>query len=152
MTVGRKRQPTALKLLKGNPGKRPLPAHEPKPPASKRPRASAHLCDEAKKEFSRVAKILAPLGLLTSADQRALEIYAETYAQWKDATEHVNETGLVIRSPSNFPIQNPYLAIANAAAKRMQALLCEFGMTPSSRSKFDLGEQGGTERNRYADV
>ena len=32
---------------------------------------------------------------------------------------------------SAYPMQNPYLAIANTAIKQMKAFLVEFGMTPS---------------------
>jgi hypothetical protein len=43
-------EPTALKLLRGNPGKRPLNTLEPKPPTGKRPHCLAHLDEVARKE------------------------------------------------------------------------------------------------------
>lgn len=43
--------------------------------------------------------------------------------------------GTVVKSPSGYPIQSPYLAIANKAHEQMTKLLAEFGMTPSSRSR-----------------
>ena len=48
-TRGRKPKPTALKLLEGNPGKRPLNEHEPIPPTGKI-RCPSWLEEEAKKD------------------------------------------------------------------------------------------------------
>jgi len=52
------------------------------------------------------------------------------YAQAK-----VRELGTVITAPSGYPIQNPYLSIANNAASMCKSLLEQYGMTPSSRSR-----------------
>ena len=48
-TRGRKPKPTALKVLEGNPGKRPLNENEPKP-ENKAPRCPSWLEQEAKNE------------------------------------------------------------------------------------------------------
>jgi len=45
--------PTSLKILKGNPGKRPLNKKEPKPKLEI-PTCPAHLCPEGKGEWKRV--------------------------------------------------------------------------------------------------
>ena len=49
---GRKPQPTALKVLKGNPGRRPLNEDEPKPEVLL-PRPPAHLSPVARREWRR---------------------------------------------------------------------------------------------------
>ena len=46
--------PTHLKLLKGNPGRRPLNEAEPKPPRS-RPDAPAHMSDKARETWAYVS-------------------------------------------------------------------------------------------------
>ena len=71
---GRKPKPTALKLIEGNPGKRPINGHEPKPPASK-PTCPSHLSPTAKAEWKRLAEALHRIGLLTQADRTALAAY-----------------------------------------------------------------------------
>jgi len=54
MAAGRKRKPTVLKVLEGNPGKRPLNKNGPKPkPVA--PKTPKHLNSVAKKEWKRVA-------------------------------------------------------------------------------------------------
>ena len=63
-TRGRKPTPTAIKMLEGNPGKRPLNTKEPKP-AKKAPSCPKWLEPEAKKEWRRLAKLMEQIGILT---------------------------------------------------------------------------------------
>jgi phage terminase small subunit len=42
----------------------------------------------------------------------------------------------MIKSPQGFPIQSPYLAIANRQAEIMMRIASEFGFTPASRSRI----------------
>ena len=57
MTVGRKPIPTADKLARGNPGKRPVNQREPKPRPGL-PRCPAHVTGEARREWHRMGKQL----------------------------------------------------------------------------------------------
>ena len=65
---GRKPLPSNVVRLRGNPGKRRLNDAEPRP-AAKTPSCPACLGDEARKEWKRLAKELAELGLLTGLDR-----------------------------------------------------------------------------------
>ena len=141
MTVGRKPTPTRLKLVAGNPGKRPLNENEPKPKAPKKIRPPSHLSKAGKLEFRRLAAVLQPLGLLTEIDLRALELYADPYVLWREATEKTAKAGMVIKTSTGYPMVNPYLVVAQQASKRLQQLLCEFGMTPSSRTRVTATPQ-----------
>lgn len=58
---GRKPKPTALKVLEGNPGHRPLNKREPMP-KGRLPRCPDWLEEDAKKEWKRLGKILAEMG------------------------------------------------------------------------------------------
>jgi len=42
----------------------------------------------------------------------------------------------MIKSPQGFPIQSPYLSIANRQAEIMMRIASEFGFTPPSRSRI----------------
>jgi len=45
----------------------------------------------------------------------------------------------VIKSPkSGYPIQNPYVGIANTSLQMMHRFLIEFGLSPSSRSRISV--------------
>jgi P27 family predicted phage terminase small subunit len=76
--------------------------------------------------------------LLTRMDQVALAPYCETFARWKDANDRVVKHGSVVKSPSGYPIQSPYLSISNKAHGQMVRLLLEFGMTAAARAKVDV--------------
>ncbi|MEM6560029.1 MAG: phage terminase small subunit P27 family [Planctomycetota bacterium] len=132
---GRKPKPTAIKELTGNPGKRALNKSEPKP-AAKLPACPKHLGDEARKEWRRVTKQLADLNLLTDLDRAVLAAYCQAWGRWVEAETELRKHGPVVKSPSGYPIQNPYLSIANKAMEQMRKLLPELGLSPSSRSRI----------------
>jgi len=134
---GPKKRPTKLTLLKGNPGKRSLPKNEPQPPkASLSP--PGNLNDRAIEEWKRVAPELAAVGLLTSIDRVALAQYCLAYSRWYEAEEQLRQFGLLVKTKSGFPVQSPWLPIANRAFDQLRRMLSEFGMTPSSRAGIDL--------------
>jgi len=134
MAKGRPRKPTALKVLEGNPGKRPLPENEPKPPEIA-PDCPDHLNEEAKREWKRIAPELEELGLLTYIDKAALAAYCQAWSRWVNAEELLKKHGVLAKSPNGYFMQSPLLAIANRAMEQMKSYLTEFGMTPASRTK-----------------
>jgi P27 family predicted phage terminase small subunit len=131
---GRKPQPTALKLLKGNPGRRPMNENEPRP-EPRLPQAPSHLSETAKREWKRAGRMLLQLGLITGIDRPAFALYCQAYGRWVEAEEALRQYGVMVKSPSGFPMQSPYLAVANKAMEQMRSLLSEFGMTPASRTR-----------------
>ena len=143
MTRGTRPTPTALKLLKGNPGKRPLNRHEPAPAPRRSLVPPRFLQGVARLEWRRLAPKLARLGLLSEIDDAALAQYCELWARWREAETALREHGMVITGNKGTPVLSPYVAIANRALSQMRALLVEFGMTPSARTrvKTDPGPQ-----------
>ncbi len=131
---GPRPQPTSVKLLRGNPGKRPVNRREPMPPPAV-PRCPSHLSPEAKREWRRLAKPLLSLGLLSHLDRAALALYCQAWGRWVEAERQLSKEGMIVRSPRGYPIQSPYLAIANKAWQQVQQSLAEFGMSPSTRSR-----------------
>jgi P27 family predicted phage terminase small subunit len=113
---GRRPTPTRLKLLTGNPGKRPLNPDEPRPEVAA-PECPQELGPVARQEWDRLVEELVALGLLTNLDRAALAAYCGAYALWADATTNIEKYGAMIKSPQGFPIQSPYLAIANRQAE-----------------------------------
>ena len=131
---GRKPKPTSLKLLQGNPGKRRLNDHEPHP-APRLPRPPEHLGEEAKKEWRRAGRFLLQLGLVSDIDRAAFAAYCTAFGRWIEAEEALRTYGVMIKSPNGFPMQSPYLSVANKAMEQMRSLLSEFGMSPATRTK-----------------
>ena len=142
MTKGRKPKPSALKVLEGNPGKRPLPKNEPKPQPTA-PECPDWLHENAKQEWERIAPQLERLGLLTSIDMAALAGYCEAWAQYRDAIEFIHKHGQVhpIRDNNGtikYLQQVPQVGIANQQMKQIRAFCSEFGLTPSARGRMEV--------------
>jgi P27 family predicted phage terminase small subunit len=55
---------------------------------------------------------------------------------WAEATEAIQKYGSMVKLPSGFPIQSPYVAIVNRQAEIMMRIASEFGFTPASRSRI----------------
>jgi P27 family predicted phage terminase small subunit len=134
MNRGRKPTPTSLRVLHGNPGHRPLPEDEPDVRVAI-PTCPRELSPTAKKEWRRIAPELARLGLLARIDRAALAMYCDHYGRWLEAIAALQRYGVVIKSPSGFLMQSPYVAIANKSGEQVRLLLSEFGMSPSSRTR-----------------
>jgi len=137
---GKKPLPTKIKELRGGRKTyhRKMPKNEPKPNKYARvPSPPGHLDRIGKNEWRRVSKQLHQAGLLTKIDRAALLAYCTCYSTWVNAQEQVKKHGVLIKAQSGFPMQSPYLQIANKAMIEMRKWLVEFGMTPSSRSRVD---------------
>ena len=132
---GRKPKPTELKILEGNPGKRPLNLNEPKP-NKKAPKCPDWLSDEAKNEWKRMSKQLEDLGLLTEIDMTSFAGYCQAYARWREAEEFINKHGTIVKTPSGYWQQVPQVSIAQTYLKIMNRFCEQFGLTPSSRSRI----------------
>jgi phage terminase small subunit len=68
---GRRPKPTRLKLLTGNPGKRPFNDAEPRPEPVV-PECPPELSELARREWNRLAPELAKLRIVTNLDRAAL--------------------------------------------------------------------------------
>jgi P27 family predicted phage terminase small subunit len=137
---GRKPLPTDLKVLRGNPGKRPINASEPKP-IKKIPRPASWLSKEAKKVWRRTAPILFRLGVLSEADTDALTNLCCAIAEYENAVQELQKNPRIFESATGYQFPSPWYSIANQAHKQIKALLAEFGMTPSSRSRLKISPE-----------
>lgn len=133
--IGRKPKPTALKILEGNPGKRPINEQEPKP-NKKAPKYPTWLEPEAKKEWKRMSKTLENMGVLTEVDMTAFAGYCQAYARWKEAEEFLSKHGTIFKTPSGYIQQVPQVSIAQTYLKVMKDFCSEFGLTPAARSRI----------------
>ena len=123
---GRKPKPTHLKVVLGNPGKRPLNKAEPAPVAA-RPQPPGHLNDDAKQEWVRVSDELYNLGLLSNIDRASLAAYCQCWSRWIQAERAIAAMaerdlltgGLMIRTQKGNAIQNPLVGTANVAMAAM---------------------------------
>lgn len=149
MTAGRKPKPVELKILHGNPGKRPIPKNVPRPVSSLLP-CPTWLTGEARAEWRRITRELHRLGVLAKTDRAALELYCMVYARWRTVEARLDELARatqgesaepggierwVVTTESGYETMTVYLTIANKCITQMKQLLTEFGATPSSRTR-----------------
>jgi P27 family predicted phage terminase small subunit len=130
---GRKPKPTALKLVQGNPGRRPLNASEPMPEPSLPP-CPTHLSPAARREYGRLGRQLVNQGVMTALDRNALALYCEAWARHVDAEEHIATYGAVIMGAKGL-VLSPYIRISSQCVEQLTKLQSEFGLTPTSRSR-----------------
>jgi len=161
---GPKPQPTAIRLLRGNPGNRPFNAHEPTPepclpdvPPSLVADQTAE-CDakcgscarcragwgarEAIAEWNRRAPVLFRMRVLTEWDTSAFELYCRAWARYQNAETQIASQGDVILTAGGYPMQNPFRSVANKALLQCQQFWAEFGMMPSSRTRIGVKPDG----------
>lgn len=152
MTVGRKRKPTALKLVTGNPGKRAMPKKEAKVDLAQ-PTPPAFLNDDAKVEWGRVCDTLYKAGLMTDLDRAVLAAYCQAYGVWAQAERQIAKlaekgeiNGLLMKTSNGNVIQHALIGIANKARGDVVRYAAEFGMSPAARARVEASPPDGQEK------
>ena len=154
MTRGPKPIPTHLKIMHGNPGKRPLNAQE---PANRLGGAECppEFDGESLAEWERMVAQFQAMGVWSAEFRAGLVEYCEAFQIKRQAQEmyrRTNQQPLVTTKQGNI-IQHPLIGTINRQKAIMYRWLVEFGMTPSSRSRVSSGNQSGgglPTRNRTA--
>jgi P27 family predicted phage terminase small subunit len=140
MRRGPKPKPTHLKVIAGNPGKRPL-GNEPKPPVGL-PDPPEGMDEATKAVWLKLAAELESVGIATTVDALAFEMMVRSYADMQAAAlkvaslgpvwmERAEETGKIPKF-----VYSPYWVVQNKEWKKLVQMLTEFGMTPSSRTRL----------------
>lgn len=133
---GRAPEPTALKILKGNPGKQALNRNEPEP-RDVEPEMPEFLGEVAVAEWNRVVPLLRDMGLLKETDGPTLAAYCQAYQTWRETAEDIRENGLTMTHQiTGVPHANPAVAMMQRALNQIRQFSQEFGMTPSARSRM----------------
>jgi P27 family predicted phage terminase small subunit len=136
--------PFPLKVLRGNPGKRPMKP-EPQPEiAADVPEPPAFITGYAADEWWRTAPELHRLGLLTRVDVPALAAYCHAFGQWRMAAESLAKmqandpimNGMIIRTKYGDAAMNPLVGIARKHAGDVIRYAGEFGLTPVARTRL----------------
>lgn len=134
---GRKPLPAEEKRRRGNPGKRKLPKKPTAKEAAARvaPTPPEHLTGPALEEWNRLGTMLADSERWDAKFQTTFAAYCVAFGRWQESETVLREKGFVVKAPSGFPIQNPYLAVANKAMEQMRKFLSELGLTPASHAE-----------------
>lgn len=143
----RKKEPTALKKAKGNPGRKKLNELEPTPELGLPPMPD-HLMPEAKTEWKRIGELLFKLGVLSVIDGTILAAYCQAFAEWRHASKQLKKKGnghVVVCPASGQMKKNPWVLISDSAQDRMFKYLRELGLSPASRPNIQIDKD---QRNK----
>jgi P27 family predicted phage terminase small subunit len=99
----------------------------------------------ARQEWDRIVADITATGVVCTLDRAALAVYCQAYSIWSEAVENLKRFGTVIKSPSGYPVQSPYLSIANQQVDIMLRIAAQFGFTPASRGQKVRFPRGDTE-------
>jgi P27 family predicted phage terminase small subunit len=136
-------KPSALRVIEGNRGRRPLNKREPKPTPIT-PSCPSHLARAARTEWERIVPELERMGLMTIVDRAGLAAYCQAWARWREAELALKAEGYVIQS-RGMRVKNPWLAVADKAILQIRAFSSEFGFTPAARTRIQVPKQANDD-------
>lgn len=117
-------------------------AEQPSVHTGGRPTRPNYLSPVGRKEWNRLLKILTERGTLTKGDGPVIELYVQTYCDWRACNEEVESKGRFVTSEykdetgeHSSRVPNPALKIAAQLANQLRALQIQLGVTPTAREK-----------------
>jgi P27 family predicted phage terminase small subunit len=132
-------KPVELKILEGNPGRRPLPTNHPKPrPVAPKPPYKLH--PVARRFWKEHAPKLEAMGILTEVDGPAFVMMATHYAMAWEAGQVLRDEGLVVEDERGLPRKHPILQVLRDSSAAFRMYAAQFGLTPSARAKLSIPE------------
>ena len=138
---GRKPTPTKLKLLRGVDKVQPSRINRAEPEAPTGcPDPPQHLEGRELEAFTWFLDQVDAMSLSSTTWLHAAEIYADSYAKWRQAKEMVERLGqaVVLRGKDGQTEirRNPFSVEAHKYKDQCVRMLAEFGMTASSKSRI----------------
>lgn len=139
MSRGPKHTPTVLKLLRGNPGQRPINLDEPQPDPLEVD-CPAELVDlMARAEWTRAIVPAIGIGQITSADRTLAIAHCELWATWQSQlTEAARHPHVVATGKHKYPLPNPARVMANKTLHLLATVDEKLGFSPTSRCKVQV--------------
>lgn len=133
-------KPTLLKLVSGNPGRRPLNALEVVPPPGPLPPPD-FLDEQSRRVWDSLAPQLASTGLARPIDAGVLARYCVLFVLWIDAVEVVRKHGPVITTRQGGKVVSmkelPHSAVIRRLHQSMLLVEREFGLSPAARTRIN---------------
>jgi len=153
---GRKATPTKLKVLLGNPGRRPIRTDEPEPKPG--PLTMPKWLEEfpvAVEEWEKEADVLAGMGVLTKADLNVLAMRCYLASQIQEMAHDIKKEGRVSYTIKMDSLGNEVadakpnpktIQIKNAITEYRQ-LGSLLGLDPSGRTHLSI--EAGEKKNKF---
>jgi hypothetical protein len=78
--------------------------------------------------------------------------YCQCYGRWVEAEQKLTETPPILRLPSGYIQQSPWLTISNKQLELMVKYMSELGLTPASRSRLAIQMHAGPKPWEFGGV
>lgn len=114
---------------------------------SKAPSAPAWMSVDAKKEWRRILPILVARRILTTPDLGSLENYCVAIGTVREMERTVQDEGHTYEDAKGAIKRHPAVAIQAEAMTRARLLAAELGLTPVSRSRPAIRNDGDDEND-----
>jgi P27 family predicted phage terminase small subunit len=143
---GRKATPTALKVLRGNPGRRPINLEEPQPDALD-DACPVEISDEAaRREWERAIVPAIRIGQITAADRTLAVAHCELWATWQSQlAEAIKHPHVISAGKHRYPLPNPARVMANRTLLILTQVDEKLGFSPTSRGKVQVKGPGSIQ-------
>jgi P27 family predicted phage terminase small subunit len=132
---GRKPQPTALKILRGNPGQGRLHAEPHAGPLDPAYPPELEGDPLARAEWHRITPALILVGQVTATDRAVLVAYCRAWSTWRMLDAQAAAAPILDRRANGSSMANPTLVLAQQASALLLRHAEALGLTPSSRSR-----------------
>lgn len=97
--------------------------------------------DDALACWDRLVPELVQAGLVTPIFEGMLAAYCTVFARWVEAERELRKTAKLVKSPSGYPLQNPWLAISNRAIEQMRQLGSDLGLSAAALTRISRATQ-----------
>lgn len=134
--AGRKPTPAALTKLRGNPSKRGRRT-EPEIDNSV-PTPPEHLDQIAVAEWDRITSLMSNAGMMSPVYRALLASYCQTYSDWVQLSEQVQNRERWRESDKGYPFEDPMWLRVGALRKEMDKQTEKIGITPVMLSKVHV--------------
>lgn len=152
-------KPGVLKLIEGNPGRRPINLSDGVNPTVEIPSPPKFLEGEALKEWKRITPILHELGLISQMDRAALAMYCSAYGQWANyETAYIKKVKAIAKkdgvdmdvamervstmtTSSGYKQQSVLVQLIGRSRDEVNRLLGHFGLSPATRARVQPSSQ-----------
>ena len=135
--------PTKLKILRGNPGRRPLNKAEPEPPPGE-PGQPTFLDREAKAMWRRLVKQLGGMGILAVVDRERIAGCCYWWSRFVQLQAEVKKQGDLPVSAGKH-VKNPRVEMMRDAYKLFAAEASILGIGPAARSRIVVDKKPATD-------
>jgi P27 family predicted phage terminase small subunit len=131
------------------------PANTPKKPAGTAKGSAvppAHLKDEARIAYQRLAGVLKAAGTLDRTDSTLIEMYAVNYALLRKAEGELGGDKLTVKTKRGAVFAHPMIAVMNSTTIRLRGIIADLGLSPASSRYGGDGDNTGEDEDEWGDL